>query len=53
MKQQIEKKLEYYKKQYNAAIDRYMESNGRKDKESAIRCKERVKTYEEVLKLIP
>ena len=52
MKQQIEKKLEYYTKQYNAAIDRYMESNSRKDKESAIRCKERIKTYEEILKLI-
>jgi cation transport regulator ChaB len=52
MKQQIEKKLEYYKKQYNAAIDRYMESNSRKDKESAIRCKERVKTYEEVIKMM-
>jgi len=52
MKQQIEKKLEYYKKQYNAAIDRYMDSNSRKDKESAIRCKERVKTYEEVLKMM-
>jgi len=52
MKSKIEAKLEYYTKQYNAAIDRWMESNSRKDKESAIRCKERVKTYEEILKLM-
>jgi hypothetical protein len=52
MRNKIEAKLEYYKKQYNAAIDRYMESNSRKDKESAIRCKERVKTYEEVIKMM-
>jgi hypothetical protein len=52
MRNKIEAKLEYYTKQYNAAIDRWMDSNSRKDKESAIRCKERIKTYQEVLKLI-
>jgi hypothetical protein len=52
MRQQIEKKLEYYKKQVDVFTDRHLETCKRTDRDALMRCKERVKVYQEILKLI-
>ena len=52
MKQQIEKKLEYYKQQTDKFTDRHLKTCKRTDRDALMRCKERVKVYQEILKLI-
>lgn len=52
MKEKIEKKLTYYQGQYERFLDRYIDSNSRKDRDVVVRTKERIKTYKEVLELI-
>ena len=52
MKSEIEKKLAYYKKQAEIFADKHLETCKRSDRDTLIRCRERVKTYQEILKII-
>ena len=44
---ETEKKLTYYQGQYERFLDRYIDSNSRKDRDVVVRTKERIKTYKE------
>lgn len=48
----ITKKLNYYQGQKSKAQERYMETSLKRDRDSAIRCTERVKAYYEVLEIL-
>ena len=52
MKEQIQKKLDYYRNQVDKFTDRHLDTCKRTDRDALIRCKERVKVYQEILKLI-
>lgn len=50
-KEVITKKLEYYQKQRTSALERFLRSNTRLDRDSVIKVTERIKVYEEVLSI--
>lgn len=52
MKEKIKDKIRYYQQQHDKFIDRYLDSNQRRDRDAVVRTKERVKTLKEVLELI-
>ncbi len=46
----IEKKIEYYKKQQESAIKRYLNSCKRVDRDIILRITERIQVYRELMK---
>lgn len=52
MKKQIQTKISYYIKQENNFITKYLDTNNRRDKESLLKIRERLKVYNEVLELV-
>lgn len=52
MKEKLSSKIRYYKGQYEAAIDKFVDSNKKADRDRAIRTKERVKCYQKMLEIV-
>ncbi len=52
MKEKIYEKMRYWKGQKEKALDRYLISGNKVDRESAIRCKARAEILEEVYEIV-
>lgn len=52
MKKQIQDKIRYYETQQNKFLEKYLESNLRRDRDTLMRVRTKVQVYKEVLTLI-
>lgn len=52
MKESIHKKIKYYSGQYDRAVERWINTNLRGERESVIRLKERVTVLKEIAEMI-
>lgn len=51
-KEKVLSKINYYEKQKENALERYIDSNARKDRDSVIKCRTELKVWKEVLSMI-
>ena len=53
MKEKISNKLGHLQTLYKGSIDRYLSSGLRKDRDTVLRYKYKIETYQEILDLFP